>query len=162
MKTLLSFLGSFTAAALILTSCNKDAAQQVTPDAQRSGTAARPNPVGNKKVYDKNITDVREDPCVPGDSYCKDIVVSAPRPRAADIFVILATGTPGTLKGLYDSGVMITYMAGLKSDTGFKELITRGAYSRMIDNKDGRKVFAFGTSPDVSLGAETPVVSIRY
>jgi len=64
--------------------------------------------------------------------------------------------------GLYNSDAMATYMGDLKNDAGFKKMIVDGAYSRMIDDRDGRKVIAFGSTPDVSFNAQTPVVSIRY
>lgn len=162
MKTLIVLLGSVMIATLLFTSCDKDRAQQVTPVAENSGIAAKPNPVSNGKIVDLDIRDIHRDPCVPGNSYCKDIVITAPRPRAADVFVILTIGTPETLRTLCESEVMTTYMADLKNDAGFKALIAGGAYSRLIDDKVGRKVFAFSASPDVPLNAETPVVSIRY
>jgi len=162
MKTLVAFLGSFTMTTLLFTACDKDRTQRVNPDTQYTSTVAKPDVVTNGKWYDKEITDVNTDPCVPGKSYCKDVVIHAPAPKSADILTILATGTPATLTGLYNSDAMATYMGDLKNDAGFKKMIVDGAYSRMIDDRDGRKVFAFGNTPDVSFNAQTPIVSIRY
>jgi hypothetical protein len=162
MKTLVAFLGSFTMATLLFTACDKDRTQQVNPDTQYTSTVAKPDVVGNGKKYDDRITDINTDPCVKGDSYCKDIVIHAPAPKSADMLTILATGTPATLIGLYNSDAMTIYMADLKNDAGFKKMIADGAYSRMIDDRDGRKVYAFSATPDVLLNAQTPVVSIRY
>jgi len=99
MKALTAFLGSFTMATLLFTACDKDRTQQVTPDTQNTSTAAKPDVVTNGKWYDKEITDVNTDPCVPGKSYCKDVVIHAPAPKSADILTTLATVYSSNIDG---------------------------------------------------------------
>lgn len=92
------------------------------------------------------------------------IIVTAPRPDLmSDIAPTLNAGTPATLRALFNEPDVVAALPGLAQDPGFMALIHDGAYSRLlIDNGKDKRIYLFGTTPELTKENSTLIAPVWY
>lgn len=160
MRTKIVSFAAF--ACIIAASCNKEGSNISAPQASMGTHAVAQKPNGGT-VY-KNLKE-KEFDCGELTGTCiGPIIVTAPRPdRMTDIAATLDAGTPGTLRALFNEPDVVAAMPGLTGDPGFMKLIKDGAYSRLlIDNGKDKRIYLFGTMPELTKENSTLIAPVWY
>jgi len=149
-------------ACLIAVSCNKQGNNVSATQAPTKTPAVAQKATGGT-MY-KNLIKETFD-CGKDDGTCiGPIIITAPRPDWIDhIAPTLNTGTPATLRALFNESGVVAALPGLAGDPGFMALIHDGAYSRLlVDNGKDKRIYLFGTTPELTTENSTLIAPIWY
>ncbi len=157
------FFGLAALPLILLASCAKQ--EQATPAGTAASSSNTPTGVAHRPTNKFQYSSTAND-CMPGGDGClAEVIVTGRCPFLirSEMLSTMANGTPAKLKELFANSDMQEYLPEALTGNGdFMALIQNGAYSVQIATGEGKNVYAFGTSADVSLAKNTYIVPVHY